>query len=55
MEHTAYTDSGSSGGAVLNAELTVIGVHYAGSESAQLGYAIPAEKIQEFLNRYVWK
>ena len=55
MEHTAYTDSGSSGGAVLNAELTVIGVHYAGSESAQLGYAIPAEKIQEFLNLYVWK
>lgn len=55
MEHTAYADGGSSGSAILNAELVVTGVHFARSKSTNLGYAIPAEKIQEFLNRYVWK
>ncbi len=55
MEHTAYADGGSSGSAILNAELVITGVHFARSKSTNLGYAIPAQKIQEFLNLYVRK
>ncbi len=52
IHHSAETDGGSSGGPILNSDLNVVGVHFAGS-TAQSGYAIPAEKVQEFLQKYV--
>lgn len=53
MCHTADTAGGSSGGPVLNSNLCVVGVHFAGTTDSKFGYAIPSEKIQEFLQKYV--
>ena len=58
MRHSCPTDSGSSGGAILNTDLQLVGIHYAGSHTASgqfvAGYAIPIEKVREFLNLYIW-
>ena len=51
--HSAETSGGSSGGPILNNDLNVVGVHYAGNIGSPFGYAIPAEKIHEFLEKYV--
>ena len=53
--HNAYINNGSSGGPLLNADLNVVGVNYAGSSTDNFGAAIPAEKIIEFLEQYVFK
>ena len=56
IQHSAYTKGGSSGGPILNSNLQVIGVHYAGSTTYEdIHYAIPANKVTEFLNEYVYK
>ena len=52
--HNAYTNNGSSGGPLLNADLNVIGVNYAGSRTTNNGFAIPAEKVIEFLRKYFY-
>lgn len=55
LNHDAYTLPGSSGGALLNTDMDLIGIHYAGERgNAYNGYAIPASKIREFLDRYVY-
>ncbi|MGN1207020.1 MAG: trypsin-like peptidase domain-containing protein, partial [Eubacteriales bacterium] len=58
IEHSAYIDSGSSGGPVLDVNLNVIGVNYAGNDKTQssysYSYAVPAEKVNEFLIAFVW-
>lgn len=54
IHHNAYIDHGSSGGPLLNSDLNVVGVNYAGSSQTGEGYAIPAEKLIEFLNTYVY-
>ncbi len=54
IHHNAYIDHGSSGGPLLNSDLNVVGVNYAGSSQTGEGYAIPAEKLIEFLNAYVY-
>lgn len=55
VRHDAGTKGGSSGGPLLNSELKVIGVHYAGQTGGgPRGYAIPIERVWEFLNRYVY-
>ncbi len=54
LRHSAYANTGSSGGPLLNADLNVVGVNFAGSVSAEFTAAIPAEKIQEFLYQYVY-
>lgn len=51
--HNAYINKGSSGGPLLDANLNVIGVNYAGNSSGA-GYAIPAAKVKEFLRYYVY-
>lgn len=52
LQHTAYTDGGSSGGPLLNTDLQVAGINYAGSHSEQsfAGYSIPISRVREFLN-----
>lgn len=52
--HTAYINNGSSGGPLLDADLNVIGVNYAGSTSNDYGCAIPVEKVIEFLKTYIY-
>lgn len=54
IHHNAPINSGSSGGVLLNKELKIVGINYAGSENedgtvANNSFAIPLEKIQEFL------
>ncbi len=51
--HDAYINNGSSGGPLLNTNLKVVGVNYAG-DSSGFGYAIPIEKVQEFLRKYFY-
>lgn len=51
--HNAFINNGSSGGPLLNANLNVIGVNYAGNSSGD-GFAIPAIKVREFLTNYVY-
>ncbi|MGM9664939.1 MAG: trypsin-like peptidase domain-containing protein, partial [Eubacteriales bacterium] len=54
IHHDALINNGSSGGPILNADLNVVGVNYAGASQTGEGYAIPAEKLIEFLNTYVY-
>lgn len=55
LVHNAFTQPGSSGGAVLDESCSLVGIHYAGSQSDDYrGYAIPIEKVREFLDRYVY-
>lgn len=53
--HSALIASGSSGGALLNSNNEIIGITFAGVFDREgnfiTGYAIPVEKINEFLNR----
>ena len=52
--HSATIASGSSGGALLNSDNEIVGITFAGvfdkSGNFITGYAIPSEKIIEFLN-----
>lgn len=52
IEHTAFIDNGSSGGPLMDVNLKVIGVNYASNDT--YSYAIPAEKVTEFLAKYVY-
>ena len=55
LYHNAFTQPGSSGGAILDESCRLIGIHYAGSMNNDYhGYAIPIEKVREFLDRYVY-
>ena len=52
LHHNAYINNGSSGGALLDKELNVIAVNYAGAikddGTSEGSYAIPVEKIYEY-------
>lgn len=61
IEHDAYVNQGSSGGPLLNANLEVIGINFAGSKKDPYSMAkdyslsIPIEKIQDFLKMYIYR
>lgn len=52
--HSAYMDNGSSGGALVNTKMEIVGINFATGASADdsfsFGFAIPAAKLQEFLD-----
>ncbi len=54
---SAKTASGSSGGALLNIDLNLVGLHYAGATSKEgefvQGYEIPVETIKLFVSKYI--
>jgi len=55
--HSAFIDNGSSGGALLNYDLKLIGINFASSISETTeefirAYAIPIEKVNEFIAEY---
>lgn len=54
LHHDAYINNGSSGGALVDSSLQLIGVNYAGTAHEQgkpsNSYAIPAEKILEYFD-----
>jgi S1-C subfamily serine protease len=56
--HDGYINNGSSGGALFDSSLYVVGVNYAGAnanaKSNYKSYAVPIEKVKEFLNAYVY-
>jgi S1-C subfamily serine protease len=59
IQHSALINSGSSGGALLNANLEIIGINFAGQVNSQpfpflsvSGFAIKLEYIYSFLNDY---
>lgn len=53
ISHTSYIASGSSGGALLNTELKLVGINFAGATTANgvfvSGHAVPIEKVREFV------
>ena len=55
MTHTAFSMPGSSGGVVINQTLQIVGIHFASGYYDEAmtdyaeGYAIPVEKVREFL------
>ncbi|MCK9537038.1 MAG: trypsin-like peptidase domain-containing protein [Bacilli bacterium] len=54
--HNAPIDCGSSGGAILNVGLNLVGINFAGSSSNNdfiSAVAIPIEKVWEYLYKYV--
>lgn len=53
--HDLKTAGGSSGGPIFNSKLELVGIHYAGTAKNEKGAAIPAKKISEFLNEYVYE
>ena len=55
-KHDAVIDNGSSGGALLDSNLRLVGINYAGKkvDGFTTGYAIPINKVREFLNKYVY-
>lgn len=55
IHHTAPIKGGSSGGCILNKELLVVGVNFAGKDGDSFtdGYSIPLDKVLEFLATYL--
>lgn len=54
IKHDAPMNNGSSGGALLNSELKIVGINFAASSEGgefAYGYAVPAQKIREFLSK----
>ena len=55
--HTAHIRHGSSGGALVNYDLELIGIHFAGGvtedNSFTDGFSIPVDSIMDFLIEYV--
>ena len=53
--HTAEVRRGSSGGALVNSALQLVGINYAGKSGDEFsnGYAIPINKIHEFIEKYM--
>lgn len=59
LVHSAPSAGGSSGGPVLDTNLNLVGINFAGSDPTDFsnsGYtcAMPIEKVAEFLNKYFW-
>jgi S1-C subfamily serine protease len=56
ITHNAPIKGGSSGGALINTNLNLVGVNFASSvdETINEGSAIPIEKVFEFLNQHGW-
>ena len=54
MKHDSDTTSGSSGCAILNMNLKLVGIHYAGNSKLSYGLSIPIEKVREYLNKYIY-
>ena len=52
--HNAPIDHGSSGGALINTSGQLIGINFAGYNDGSYGCAIPIEKVEEFLDIYVY-
>lgn len=54
ITHTAPIDHGSSGGALLNDNLLLCGINFAGSRDSKIirNYAIPISKVYEFYGLY---
>lgn len=56
IKHSSPINSGSSGGVLINNELEIVGLNYAGAKSdtsqSSVAYAIPLSKIQEYLTLY---
>lgn len=54
--HSAKIRQGSSGGALVNYDLELVGIHFAGTKTANNGFAdgcaIPVEMVIEFLDNY---
>ena len=55
ITHSAETDHGSSGGALLDTNLNLVGINYAGATTIDgnkfvESYAIPIEKVKEFIS-----
>ncbi len=55
IRHSAPIKAGSSGGCILDINLNVVGVNYAGAEGDDFtdGYAIPLDKIKAFLDAFI--
>ena len=56
LVHNAFIDNGSSGGALLNYNLDLVGINFASSVSESTGeflrgYSIPVERVREFLSQ----
>ena len=53
ITHSALIGGGSSGGALLNSELELIGINFAGNDDQEYsnGYAIPIDRVREFLTQ----
>ena len=52
--HTAIIGEGSSGGALLNGDLELVGINFAGyaSEGLGNGLSVPVSKVLEFIAPY---
>lgn len=51
IEHTSYINSGSSGGALIDENLKLVGINYSGS-GGNNSYAIPISRVKEFISFY---
>ena len=54
LKSDAWCSNGSSGGPALNADLSVVGVVYAGNDTSGTSFIVPIEKVREFLDLYVY-
>ncbi len=54
ISHNAFIDRGSSGGPLMDANYRIVGINYAGAEDNSSGRSVPAKKIKEFLDKYVY-
>ena len=54
IKHSAFIESGSSGGSLLNTNLELVGINFASQSDSdgnwKISYAIPVSKIKEFIS-----
>ena len=59
LSFDAVINQGSSGGALLNMDLELVGINYAGQFDKDgnfvKGYSIPIDKVHEYLDKYIYK
>lgn len=54
VKHSGPIDNGSSGGALINSSMQIVGINFAGADDQSYSLAVPVFAIFEYLDKYVY-